>query len=606
MNFKEFVKYVALIVVSSLFTLAVIFWLSITFFSLLIQVVSTGKADQSDKTFIAPHTFIELRLDYPLKEIERDPFSHFDPKTFELRPALSFYQVLQVLDMARTDNRIDGIVVRGDAIQAGWAQTEELRQALTDFSRSGKPVVAYNNILTAKSMYLASAGQKFWAYPMAVTDWKGLAVQMLFFKDLLQKLHIDVQVIRQGKYKSAVEPFTQKKMSPANRLQTRRLVNVIWGEILEKVSSGTGVPADSLELWAQHLTLRRPNDLVRHGLVEAMLYPDQLKKQLADLLGNTTLSDKVHFITETEYYYKNKAKELLSEWSPLSGKTVAVLLAEGQIVPGEGTKDEIGADPLIAQIRKLRKNKKIAAVVLRINSPGGSAMASEQIWRELDLLAQKKPLVVSMGNVAASGGYYIAMAGETIFADRMTITGSIGVFGLVPNFQKLAGSVGINIDTVKTHQHADMGLLRPLDTTEKAYFREIVAFTYHTFLQRVAQNRNLSIRLVDSLGQGRVWTGADALKQGLIDRLGGLNDAINYAKSLAAPDGQPVRIRFYPKVENPFSALLSLKANEIQQTWRYHRLPKPISQAVDLQHKYERLLQNEHLWMIMPYQAEIK
>ncbi len=605
MSFKEFVKYVGLIVVSTLLTMAAIFWLSMMSLSFLIRSASE-QAGKSDQTLIRPHTYIELRLDYPLKEVERDPFARFDPKTFQFRPALTFHQVLKVLDMARTDDRIDGILVHDDMLQAGWAQTEELRRALTAFAQSGKPVVAYNNVLTAKNLYLSSAAQKLWAHPVAVTDWKGLAAQILFFKDLLQKLHIDVQVIRHGRFKSAVEPFIQKKMSSANRLQTRFMVNGIWNEILGKVAESRRLNPDSLNAWAGHLSLRLPQDLVKHGVVDTLLYPDQLNERLAALSEDKTCSCDIHFINETDYYYKNKAKELFKELKPVGSGVIAVLLAEGQIVPGEGNKDEIGADDLIHQIRKLRQDDKIDAVVLRINSPGGSAMASEQIWRELKLLAKEKPLVVSMGNVAASGGYYIATAADNIFADRTTITGSIGVFGLIPNLQNAVSALGIGVDTVKTHPHADMGLMRPLDDTEKAYFKQMIEFTYHTFLQRVAEGREMSIDRVDSIAQGRVWTGADARKLGLVDQLGGLQAAVEYTKTLLPKDSKPVKVRYYPQTENPFAALFNLKAEQTREQLLHVLLPEPLDKAVQLRRKYETMLRQDKIWMLMPYQPDIR
>ena len=605
MSFKEFLKYVLLIVVSSLLTMAAIFWLTVMSLGFLINSASK-QADTSDKTFIDKHSYIELRLDYPLQEVQRDPLANFDTKTFEFRPALTFNQVLEVLEMARTDDRIDGILIHDDGLQAGWAQTEELRSALESFAKSGKPVVAYNNVLTAKNLYLSSVAEKQWVHPVAVADWKGMAVQIMFFKNLLEKLHIDVQVIRHGKFKSAVEPFIQKEMSDANRLQNRRLVFGIWNEVLDKVAEGRHIPADSLNAWAEGLALRVPADLKEKRLADDIVYPDQAKGKLAGLTGEKTDTQDIHLITETQYYYKNKAKKLLDKLAPLTGKTIGVLLAEGQIVPGEGNKDEIGADELIKQIRKLKDNSKIAAVVLRINSPGGSAMASEQIWRELKLLAAKKPLVVSMGNVTASGGYYMAMAGQKIFADRTTITGSIGVFGLIPDLKGAANAIGVNIDTVKTHPHADMGTLRPLDTVEKQYYQQIVEFTYSTFLQRVAENRGLSVAQVDSLAQGRVWTGADAKKLGLVDETGGLTDAVAYAKSLVSPDGKELKVRYYPETENPFAALFSLNAEQTRERLMKALLPAPLKQAVDTKEQYLRLLNREKIWMLMPYQYEMK
>lgn len=600
MTFKKAFEYLVLMVLSTLFTLGILFWL---FMAVLIGMAKSLNEAVADKQSneLAMHSFVELRLDYPVHEKEGSPFSQFNPRTFKFEPSLTFGQLLDLIRYAQNDRHVDGIVIHSNAPQLGWAQTEELRRALEEFKTSTKPVWAYLDVLEPKNYYLASVGDRVYFNPVGMPDWKGLAMQLMFFKDLLDKLHINVQVIRHGKFKSAVEPFIQRRMSPENREQNRLLLTRIWNEVTDKVSRWRHIPVDSLNAYAARLSLRDAEDLVQKNLINDLMYLSAVKKHLLDEdkahQSDVTTLDDIHIIDEKTYFKRVRAKQLLPKIK--TGKRIlAVLTAEGDIVPGEGKEDQMSEVEMVRQIRKLKSNKKVKGVVLRIDSPGGSAMASESIWNELKQLAEVKPLVVSMGNVAASGGYYIATAGEHIFADRTTITGSIGVFGLIPDLHQLTNEMGVTVDTVKTHPHADMGIFRPLDTVEKAYYQEMVENTYRVFLQRVADSRHMTLQEVDSIAQGRVWSGEDAVRIGLADEIGGLDDAVTYMKHLLG-DEENLEIKYYPANENPLLSLLSMQSDV--HIWQRSPVAfKDIqAQMAEWYRRYRQLLTNEKVWMRM-------
>ncbi|NPA45845.1 MAG: signal peptide peptidase SppA [Chlorobi bacterium] len=606
MSFKKFIRYVVLIVISTLLTLTILFWLTIGSLVFMAKAVGKGADEEASKP-VSEHTYLELYLDYPVHERTGSPFNNFNPQTLRLEPSPTFGQLLDMIREAEKDPQIDGIVLRSNMPQTGWAQTVELRRALEHFKKSGKSIFAYLDEITPKNYILASVSDKIYFNNVGMADWKGLSMQLLFFKDFLDKLHIDVQVIRHGKYKSAVEPFMQNKMSEANRLQNKMLLTDLWTEMLRDAHAGRGLDTAGLNKAAARLRLCTPADLMRYKMVDTVFPVHALKQHIKD--EDETTAD-IHFIDERKYFQKTKAKKLLN---PLSKKLpqIAVLTAEGEIVPGEGKPDQIGETSLIKTIRKLRRSDKVKAVVLRIDSPGGSATASENIWNELKLLAAEKPLIISMGNVAASGGYYIAMAGEYIFAEPTTITGSIGVFGLVPNIRGLAENIGIHVDTVKTHPHADMGVFRPLDTLEKEYYQEMVEHAYGKFLLRVAENRGMDPARVDSLAQGRLWSGEDAFANALVDTLGGLREAIQLAEKKAkeknpALKEKTFRIKFYPAPENPFAMLFGLDA-ETRLWWKTLRdLKKGKIFSGEWADEYNRLFLQEKIWMRMEYTPVIR
>ncbi len=552
MNFKEFVKYVLVVTMSTIMTLGTLFFL---FYLMIVGLAMSlkdldveGKTDKK----ILPGTVLELRLDYPVKEYNDSPFENFDPGTFKFKPSLTLSQIIQTIESASQDPNIEGILIHTGMINTGMAGVEEIKAALDRFKKSGKPVWSYSEIYTQKSYFLSSVSEKILLHPMGIFDWKGLASQILFYKNLLENLGINVQVIRHGKFKSAVEPFVNDKMSEENRLQIRNLLNDFWGIMTKSVSESRSLEINRLNRIANDLPFVTPQEWKQAGFFDDIMDFQGIRDELAKKIDE----DEIHFITETDYYYQNKLKNIVN---PISAKpTIAVLLAEGEIVAGEGEKNQIGSDRMVRLIRKIAQDDDIKAVVLRINSPGGSALASEIIWKELQLLKEKKPLVVSMGDLAASGGYYIAVASDFIVANPTTITGSIGVFGLIPDFSAfMHEKLHINIDTVKTNPHADMGIFRPLDEKERAYLQKMVEFTYGTFINRVAEGRKMTTEQVDAIGQGRIWSGKRAVELGLVDTTGTLFDAIEKAAEMS--DLADYKVKYFPKTENPFALLFTMQ-----------------------------------------------
>ncbi len=565
MNFKEFAKYVMVVVVSTIATLGTLFLL----FYLSILALVSGFSGKMEKTSgaarIQNHTVLQINIDKPIKEKTGNPFDYFNPGTFEFEPPLTLHQMLEAIDKASTDPKIDGILLQTGPVTNGFVITDELRHALKKFEEKGKFIVSYATAYSQRNYFLSSVAKRVYLPEIGMIDWRGLGAQIMFFKRALEHLGVQMQVIRHGKYKSAVEPFMQDKMSPANREQNKRLLNTFWTYIREKVAEEKPVTAEELDQMATGLSLRDARDAVKTGLANGIKNYPEVEDKLRELTG----SEDINLLDINKYYKKKKLKNLLEELGEKDH--LAVLIAEGTIVDGEGDENQIGSVSLINQIRKLKEDKHVKGVVLRINSPGGSATASEDIWKELRLLANEKPLVVSMGDVAASGGYYIAVAADKIYAHPMTITGSIGVFGVIPDISGLMhDKLKINIDTVKTNPHADMGIFRPLDKKERAYIQNLVENTYATFVRRVAEGRNMTEEKVDSIGQGRVWSGADALKLGLVDELGYLDDAVTYARVLAGVD--KTAIRYYPLSENPFMGIFSMEtAGRIKEMYRTFR-----------------------------------
>ncbi len=560
MNFREFVKYVLIVTVSTIATIGtVIFLLYISMVGLMMSFEQSLDNDTS-KAKIFSHSVLELRLDYPVKEKTDDPFENFDFTTFKMKPALTLHQIIEAIDHATYDHRIEALLIHPGVIEAGWASVYEIRQAVKRFKESGKPVLAYSEAFSQKAYYLSSVSDDIFLDQMGFIEWKGLASQIMFYKNLLDRLGIEMQVIRHGKFKSAVEPFVQERMSEENRLQMRTLLFDLWDHILNEVDFGR---KSELQRIADELPYATPSEWLKSGFIDAVISDrDEIAEYLEEKTG--TVAEDIRIINETDYYYKSKAKKIFEKLKP--GEHVAVVIAEGTIVNGEGDKNQIGGDKLARLIRKLKEDDDVKAVVLRINSPGGSALASEIIYRELVKLKEEKPLVVSMGDVAASGGYYIAAPAREIFAAPYTITGSIGVFGLIPDISRMTeDKLHINIDTVKTNPHADMSVFRPLDEIERENLQKTVSFVYDIFLDRVAQGRNMSKSRVDSIGQGRVWSGLRAVELNLADQTGTLQDAIERAAILAdLPFGYEVK--YYPEIDNPFASLFGLQSADLESS----------------------------------------
>jgi len=425
------------------------------------------------------------------------------------------------------------------------------------FKKTGKFVVAYNAGYDQKAYYVASIADKVYVNPQGTIDFRGLASSTMFYKDLLDKVGVEMQIVKVGTFKSAVEPYFLNKMSDPNRLQVTSYLGSIYSTFINEIAASRNIAADSLRAIANDYRVRDADDAVKYKLADAKLYKDEL---LSDLRKRLKISEKdeISFVSLLDYNKKVK--------DDASGSEVAVLYAAGEIVDGEGTgPGQIGGDKFSRELRKLREDDAVKAVVLRVNSPGGSALASDIIWREVILTKKVKPVIVSMGDLAASGGYYISAAADSIFAEPTTITGSIGVFGVIPNFQNLMNNkIGVHYDGVKTGKFADLmtSFDRPLTAEERDIIQREVDKVYGTFTKVVADGRKLSIADVDSIGQGRVWTGAQGLNNKLVDRLGNLDAAIQAAAKKA--NLSKYKVSQYPEKEDPFTSILNNSKEKVQ------------------------------------------
>lgn len=550
---KEFFKFVFASMVGVVLSFFVIFILLIVFISAM--VASAG----SEKTVtVAANSVLHVSLDYPILErADKNPLAAFDFMGFEGKKTLGLKEILSGIERAKTDNNIKGIYLDASSVSAGFATIEEIRTALADFKKSGKFVVAYSEVYTQGAYYLATSANKIYLNPEGMIDFRGLSSESMFFKGTLDKLGIEAQIIKVGTYKSAVEPFILEKMSQPNREQVTSFLGSMYDHFLTKISESRQIPKSTLFSIADSVKVREPKDAVTLKMVDALLYKDQV---LDDLKARTGIDKKKDIKSVTIEEYASKEEK---DKGPSSDR-IAVVYANGEITGGEGNDQTIGSERISRAIRKARTDSKVKAVVLRVNSPGGSALASDVIWREVILTKKVKPVMVSMGDVAASGGYYIACAADSIFAQPNTITGSIGVFGIIPNMQKFFNDkLGITFDGVKTARYADLGdVSRPLTDGEKMLFQHEVNKTYNTFTKKVSEGRNKSQSYVDSIGQGRVWSGTEALKNGLVDRLGSIDDAINAAAKKAKL--KDYRIVSYPEQVDPLKSLFDSSADKVR------------------------------------------
>ena len=513
----------------------------------LIGVLSVSSEYQKKEKKIDKNTI--LKIDLSTQVVERassNPLSDLDLLNPEPKKQLELKTILDNIEKAKFDDNIIAIYINSPFVNAGLSQTEEIRNKLLEFKKTGKPIIAYSEVYSIKNYFLASVADKIYMNPLGVIDHKGLSATVMFFKGLLEKLNIDLQIFRLGKFKSAIEPFTLDKMSNENREQLKLMLNSINDNIMDSISSQRQIPFEVVKKHANQLTLNSAEICLEKGYVDHLIYEDQVEDSLIAIGTN----EKLKTISLKGYSsVKSKDKDI-------SRNKIAIVYATGEINSGKGDVASIGSKTTSAAIKKARKDKNVKAIILRVNSPGGSALASDVIWRETTLAQKEKPLVVSMGDYAASGGYYIACAADTIIANPTTLTGSIGVFGMIPNMQNFYKSnFGITVDTVKTNTHADIGTSRKLSTFEKNKIQEGVKNVYSTFISRVSDGRDITTQEVDAIGQGRVWSGYDAKDIGLVDLYGGLETAIVIAAELAEVDDY--RVISLPKIEDPFTKIMN-------------------------------------------------
>ncbi len=505
--------------------------------------------------------------------------------------------ILNAIEHAKTDDDIKGISILNNESNIGIAQTKALRDQLEDFKKSGKFIYSYANVYSQKNYYLNSVANTIYLNPIGELEFKGLATEIMFFKDFQEKSGLKMEVIRHGKYKSAVEPFLENKMSDANKEQTLALLNSIWKSVTYEISKTRKVSEVRLNEIADGLLARTPQMALREKLIDKIAYEDvfhsdikkALKVEAKEDYNSVSIEDYAEKVATTSKDYSTKDK-------------IAVIYAQGEIASGEGDVDVIGEGSMRRALKVARNDENVKSVVLRINSPGGNALTSELIWREIELTKKVKPVVVSMGNYAASGGYYIACNANKIFAEGNTITGSIGVFGMLPNFTQAANKLGLNVEQVKTNANAsDYSPFKPLDDNYRAFAQESVETIYSTFVNRVAKGRKMSFEQVDAIGQGRVWSGNDALKIGLVDKIGGMDEAIKEAASLAKI--KKYRIQDFPEYEKSFDDIL---ANFGLAQTKENMIKEEIgTENYMILQRIKRLQQLKGVQAIMPYEIKI-
>ncbi|WP_295986040.1 signal peptide peptidase SppA [uncultured Algibacter sp.] len=571
-------------------------FLIICFFGiLLLGVLFSSESD--DLVKVRSNSVLELKLDFPINDYAGKtkfveyPFLNEDKKN-------GLFNIIDAINYAETDDKIKGISIDNNFINAGISQTKALRGALDKFKASGKFVVAYGDIYSQKDYYLSSVADTIYLNPVGMMEFKGLYTERLYFKDFQEKSGFKMEVVRLGKYKSAVEPFLASEMSDNNREQISVYLNSLWNEMKLDISKSRSIPVDRLNRIADSLLARNPNLAKSSNLIDKIAYHDEYLNGMKYALGIDSEKD-LNLIEVADYseYASNKLKANYNK------NKIAVIFAEGDIMYADGEKGIVGHGAINRSLQKARKDDKIKAIVLRVNSPGGSALASELIWREIELTKKVKPVIVSMGDLAASGGYYIASNAHKIIAEPTTITGSIGVFGMLPNGKNLADNMGINAEQVVTNKNAvTYSFFEPLNTEQRRFIKEGILDIYDLFSKRVAEGRNLTREQVETIAQGRVWTGADAVKNGLVDELGGLDLALQYAAEAA--DIQEYKIKEFPVFEKNLDKMLEdLGLAKAKKTILAEELGE---ENYKLLKEVKRLSQKKGAQLSFPFSTEIK
>lgn len=575
--------------------IGIIVFLTITFFFMFIVGVFIGKS--TDKTKVSKNSILEINLDFPLMDnagkvrYKNLSFLNEDNKN-------GLLYLVNAIDHAAEDENIKAISIEKPATKAGITQLKNIREALERFKEAGKFVSAYADIYTQKDYYLSSVADSIFISPVGHLDFKGLSSELLYTKDLQEKSGIKMDVVRVGKYKSAVEPFLDNEISAENKEQILSYLNSIWKDLRQEIGASRNIEADQLDTIADQLLARTPERALETGLADKIAYfstyENTLKEKLdlkeKDKLNRIDLLDYTERIGRQNKYKTNKNK-------------IAVVYAQGQIIYDEGSIETVSPDDMNKSLQKAQKDDAVKAVVLRVNSPGGDAMSSDLIWNEIENTKKEKPVIVSMGDVAASGGYYIAAGGDKIFAEPSTITGSIGVFGMLPNIKELADDIGVTAQQVSTNDNAiAYSPFTDMTDSQRGFLEENVSAIYGLFKQRVADGRGLSLDEVEEIAQGRVWTGSQAIENGLVDELGGLEEALAYAAEQA--DIDDYQIKEYPVFEVDFDKLfrrlgMGMSVEEVTKE----------ALGEELYPAYKNLknkLNHKGVQLLFPYSTEIK
>lgn len=564
----------------------------IVLFLITIWMVSSSS---NNTVSVKPKTVLYMDLGYEIPE--RTTEDDFTAALMGLQNSDSdnsgLNDIIANIDAAKDDPNISGIFFETSSVGTSTANIEEIRHHIASFRESGKFVITYSDVMTQAAYYLATAGNEIYINPDGMLDIHGMVSQVMFYKNLLDKLDIEMQIVRgpNNKFKSAVEPYFLDKMSDANREQMTKLLNSMWYQIVSDINASRGISIDRINELADNLALTFDAKVaLEEGFVDGLYYRDQIIARIKELSGIDD-NGKINILTNSQYAsvrVKPKAK----------ADKIAVIYANGQIIDGDGDDNTIGSVTLSKAIREARENKKVKAIVMRVNSPGGSALASEVIRREVELAKAEKPFIISMGSYAASGGYWISAEGDHIFADPTTLTGSIGVFGTFPNAQKfLNDKIGLTFDVVKTNENSDFGsITKPLTDYQKAMLQKYVGNTYNDFTALVARTRGLRQSYVDSIGQGRVWTGADALELGLVDEMGGLDKAIEYAAQQA--NLTDYSIKDYPKQQSLMDMLMK---GDIQEPYTKSLIKNKLGKNYTYIETFENISRLDGVQALMPF-----
>lgn len=543
---KQFFK---MMFASMLAMLVTFFIAMIIFIAAIGALISSATSSSEKQVDVKDNSVLHVKFDYEIKDrTSNNPFENIDFSTFEAQENLGLDLILTNIEKAKTDDRIKGIYLDLTTLRTGMASLEEIRHALKDFKKSGKWIISYSEVYTQGTYYLASLSDKIYVNPAGLVEMRGLSTQLMFFKNALEKLDVEMQIIRHGKFKSAVEPFILEKMSDSNREQMNLILSTAWGSMLKDISESRKISIEELNAIADDLKIQTAEDAIKYGFVDKAMFKDEVLDEIKAKTGAKSYDD-INYISLRKYS-NSKAKANKSK------NEIAIIYASGEINSGKSQNEKMGSETISEAIREARLDPNVKAIVLRVNSPGGSALASDVMWREVVLAKKVKPVVVSMGDVAASGGYYIACAADKIVASEKTITGSIGVFGVIPNAQGLFNNkLGITFDVAKTNKHGDiMTIFRPLTAEEKDIIQIGVEKIYDDFITKVGLGRGMSKEEIDNIGQGRVWTGLDAKKIGLVDEIGGIDKAIEIAKGLAKLEDY--KTVDYPKMKDPFEQFI--------------------------------------------------
>jgi len=574
--------------------LVIIFFIIVGIFAGLVKAIKT-----KDVQHINANTVLEIKLDHAIAERTAENPLNFDfDDNSPTRETAGLNDIIACIRNAATDSKIKGIYLNLGDIPAGISSIETIRKELKDFkTTSGKFIIAYGIGYSQKSYYLASVADKVYLYPEGEIMLKGLSVELMFYKKAFDKLGIQIQVFRHGRFKSFVEPYILDKMSPDNKVQLRGLLTSLWGNMLSDIADSRHLTVGAIDQMADSLSISSAEEALRYKLVDSLLYPDQVKAKLRNdgVATAGKMEGEPNVVGLDEYrrsfsIYKSNPKK------------IALIYANGDIIQGEGDDETIGSARIARAIREARLDADVKAIVLRVNSPGGDGIASDIIWREVVLAKKEKPVVVSMGDYAASGGYYISCAASEIVAEPTTITGSIGVFGLLPNAKSLLeDKLGITTDTVSTNTHSSApSLSYPLESKEAMVLQHAIEDFYHTFLTRVSEGRNMTVANVDSIGQGRVWSGAQAIKIGLVDTLGSLKVAMRIAAKKA--NLVDYSVEELPRQMNPFHKFLSNFGAQTSETFLKDKLGaayKPVEAM-------EKIQDTKGVQARMPYDITIQ